>query len=387
MPATTTAPAPSNIPPATGFDKNTRQSYMLLNTMPYVANSTQQQQVTQVGFLARIITNISFTITTASTGTYANKIPAVASAGTAGIDLPTPFNIVNRLILRSNEGTDIYSTSGYGNYLLNLFKRTSFDQRNPDAGFNTTNSATMPFTLPATYTTSTAYTIRFTLDLPISINEANQYGLVLIQNPTTRLSYQIQWNSIELNLLTMGGTTPSITVSNFSCTPVMIFYNLPVARYNGDTGNFPDLSLAHLVIEDQITIQQNGQFVYRPPIGNALCLIIQQLINNGVAMNPTTDWINHQIIYQATQNVYTIPPAHMEYINMARRGGIPLPDGVVAWDFMYGSGVLERYSARDTINLARLTDFQVITNISGTTTITGTNYSLNVREMLAPSGN
>lgn len=362
---------------APDFNSATRQSFTVMNPIAYAANTTNGLQLTQVGFLSRLIINVHINITTAATGTYANWIPATTNAGTAGSDVPTPFNAVSYVVLVSNEGSQLHYTSGYGNYLANRTERSGFDQRNTIAAFNAVKNIAGVFSIPATYATSTSYDLYFTLDIRVALKEMNYAGLILIQNPTTRLQVQIIWNNIAANLLNMGGTTPSITVNSVVAIPVMEFFNLPA-----NPASYPDTSLTHIILEDVVTPLTQGQFVYRPTLGNAFVKITQQLINNSAAMNVLTDWGNLQIVYALTQNIYNITPLVMMYLQ-EQRYAAPLPDGVVCWDFGFQYGIPELFGTRDVIDSSQLTDFQIITNISAA--ISGVSYVRTIREMLAPA--
>jgi hypothetical protein len=361
------------------FNSSTRQSFAYLNPIPYTPNGSPSQQLTQVGFLSRIIINVHINITTAATGTYANFIPNGASAGVAGSDVPTPFNAVTNVTLQSNEGSQLHYTSGYGNYLANRTERSGFDQRNPATAFNAVNNIANVFSIPATYTTSTSYDLYFTLDIRVALKELNYAGLILIQNPTTRLQLAVTWNNIAANLLNMGGTTPAITVNSVTAVPAFEFFNLP-----SNPASYPDTSLTHIILEDVTQPLNTGQYVYRPTLGNAFLKITQQFINNSIAMNCKTDWTSLQLVYALTQNVYNIPAAIQMYLQ-EQRYAMPLPDGVVCWDFGFGYGIPELFLERDVIDSSQLTDLQVILNIGSGVTITGTNYSRNIREMLAPA--
>lgn len=368
--------AQGNVIPS--FDESTRQQIALLNPILYQANSIQYCPITQVGLLARILVPITITFTTSASGTFTNKIPSQANAGTTGNDIPTPYNILPNITLASNEGSQLYSGGAWTNYLLSRTRRTDFDMRNPSASFNSALNNTSVFNLPATYANSTTYTIRFMVDIPIALREANYAGLVLVQNPTTRLQLSFAWSDIAANLLNLAGGG-TITVGNVTAIPNMIFFALP-----DDTRSYPDLSSSYVNLEYRNINLQNGDDVLLPPTGNAYLQLITQYINNGVAMNPLTDFYRHAVVVQATHQTYNVNPLAQLFLQLERGGGIMLPDGVVCWDFTYGTGVRELYSDRDVIDSSRLTNFQIITGISAGTAITGTNYKLTLSSMLAP---
>lgn len=353
--------------PPGNFNANTRQSWIQMNPFPFVAGGVLSQQLTQVGFLSRIIVPITVNFTTASTGTYANSLG----------NPPTPYGFVRRLRLITNEGQELHSTSGYGNYLRTQIMRTALDPRNPVSSFNSTNTAAAVYNIPASYTTSTAYTITFYMYVDVAWTDSLYQGLIFLQNPTNRLSLEITWGDAT-TLLTLGGTTPSITVNSVLCSPYMEMFNVPQ-----DPRNWPSLSFAHMVIEDSTNnINGTGDIVYRPILGNQYLSVISAFTNNNANMVPANFSLK-RITYQGTQNAYSITPTNQLIIQRMRYAH-DLPDGVFVDDFRMGVGLPELPSTRDAIATANVTDFQMITTIGSGVTITQPANLMAVREMLAP---
>jgi hypothetical protein len=359
------------------FNEATRQAFLQLQPIVYAPNSSFPITVTQVGFLSRILVPIEIDITTGNAGTYSNKSPIFSNAGTTGNDVPTPFNIIQAITLQTNEGAQIHNTSGYGNYLLARTRRTNHDIVNPISAFNSSNADKSVFLLPASYTTNTSYKIRFMLDVPVALTEANNAGLILIQNLTTRLQLQITWGDIAANLLNLSGGA-TITVNNVSAVPTMIFFNVP-----NDPASYPDLSYNYINIEDYNVTLTQGNDIYRPQLNNAYLQIITQYVNNGVNMIPATDFGNSQLTFQAIQNPYNITNSAQQFLQQERLGGQSLPDGCIWWDFTFGTGIPEIYNPRDVINTAALTDLQIIQQLNPAGGITGVNYKRSIRSMLA----
>lgn len=351
------------------FNQATRQSFIQLgNGLTYSANGVSSIQLPQVGFLAKIIIPIAIAYTTAATGTYVNI--------TTGLNF-TPYGLVRRVILRTNEGAEIYNTSGMGNYLVQRTLRTATDVRNPLTSANSTNAANAVFQIPATMTTSTAYTQQFALVIPVAWGDSLAAGLILLQNPTTRLTLEIQWGDLSVDDFTLGGTTPALSVTSVTATPMMEVYNLPA-----NTNDYPDLSMLHVILEDTTPIVSTGDFTYRPPLGNLYLNVIHQFINNSAAMVPA-NFSKYSLNYAQTQTAYTITPQQQGVYQRYRNGGIDMPDGVVQWGFDYGTGFPEIGNMRDVVDTSRLTDLSIISTINTSVTLTTASVRT-VREMLAP---
>jgi hypothetical protein len=85
-----------------------------MNAMSYVSNGTSQQELPQTGFLHAIdlIFSVALTATT-QTAIYPGN----------------PLALIKRIRLTTNEGADIWNTSGQGCYLYNKTLRSGWDSQ------------------------------------------------------------------------------------------------------------------------------------------------------------------------------------------------------------------------------------------------------------------
>jgi hypothetical protein len=347
------------------FNNATRQSIIQLPPIPYAANTTQSIQLPQVGFLSEILIPCQFVIqsngTLAATNLTAPQI--------------TPYQVVKRLTLRTNEGAEIYATSGEGNYFVTRYLRSSFDPRNPLTTVANTNVVNSVFQLPPSYAISTTYNINFTLYIPVALQQSLLAGLILLQSPTTRLTLEIQWGDILVDPFNI--SAGAFTLTSGTTLPSMMIYNLPASQ-----DDYPDVSWVHVIQEEIQPVANTGDFLYRPPLGNMYLRVIQEFINNNARMTPA-NFSRLSLNYAQTQTAYNINPAQQAWMQRFRLGGLDLPDGVWAWDFLYGTGILEMGNMRDVIDTARLTDMNIISTIAGSVTLTNA-FVRNIKEMLAP---
>jgi hypothetical protein len=355
------------------FNSGTRQSIQQLPPIVYTPNSPVSLQLPQVGYLSKIWINCRVTVTTGATGTYTQTVNPV----------PTPYGLLKRIRVLTNEGAEIYNTTGYGNYLVQRMQRGGYDPRNPIASYASTNTGLAVFSVPATMTTSTQYTFNWNVMIPIAWQESLQAGLILLQNPTNRLTLELTFgDATQQDLITTGGTTPSVTVNSALFNPAFEFYAVP-----NQAADNPDTSYVHTILESQDALPGSGDFTYRPALGNIYLNVIQEFINSNARFNPNTDFTQLKLIYAQTQQAYNMTP--QEFLARQRYilSGIDLPDGVFFWNFTDGTGLLELSNQRDAIDTSRLTDLSIITSISPNTTVTpgSTTYVREIREMLAPT--
>lgn len=357
-----------------GFNQATRQAFAQMNRFAFVPNGVDSQQITQVGFLAKILIPITLTFTTIANfggAVMANKVAPQL----------TPYQLVRRLAVRTNEGAEIYSTSGEGNYLLQRHMRTGFDPRNPQPSPASTIQAAQLFSLPDAYAPNTTYKINFTLVVPIAWGESLLSGLILLQNPTTRLTTELTWGTVaDLFTVSGGGAGDSLITANsvqVTNKPMMEFFNLPASD-----ADYPDMSMVHVILEDEQSIGSTGDFNYRPPLGNMMLRVIQEFTNGDTRMN-ATQFEKLALTYAQTQQAYVVTPEQQAYIQAYRLGGSHLPDGVFSWDFTFGVGMPEVPNTRDVIDTSRLTDLSIITTIAQGVNLQNAKVRT-IREMLAP---
>ncbi len=361
MPATT--PQKQAVPT---FNQATRQAIIPAGTFNYVVGSPQQQQLPQVGLLANLWLTVSATFLTAHTGTY-----TIVDG-----PIPNPYGIIQRVRVFTNEGNELINLSAAGLYLIQRLQRSSYDPRNPLASLGSTNTAAAIYNAP-TMAIDTTYTITFNMKIPIAWGPQLQAGLILLQNNYTRITAEVTFNdgTVSGNLITMGGTTPSISALAVTCLLAMEIFNLPPS-----TASYPDLSKVLIQREDLQPVTNTGNFSYNPVLGNTYLDWIMQFENNGARMVPA-NFSQLQLVYSQTQAVYNETPSQFLARNRELLGNIDLPDGVFWWAMSDGFGLLEVGNTRDAINTGLLTALQLISTIGSTVTLTNARVRVISRQL------
>lgn len=321
------------------FERATRNKFFQMATLtrPAGGGSVQPVELPKTGFLARIFLRIS--VTTAGTITTSNA---------AGI-----CSAIRRVRLFTNGGTDIFNVSGVGNfYLLQNFQELE--------GINGRQTQNQGGTVPLTATT-------YNLDLviPVMLNLHDPIGLIMLQNEQLQMILSVEWETDAAVILTGGGT-----ISAGTAIPYIEFFTPPV-----DPASYPNLSVIHQIIEDQINIAGTGDYQYVAPRGNTY---LQLLFAYGVAASGAADnW--SKAIMRVNQNdiLYPMTPELMTML-MSYRQGLTRVLGVVPFDFLASDGLGTYLSSRDYVDSGALTDFQMVL----TATSTGTLYV--IRRMIAP---
>ncbi len=355
----------SNLPP---FSQSTRLQRQAIAPILFTANARVPVVVPPVGYLKSIRLYVTVNFTTGATGTYTN-----------GIYSPfTPYDIIQNVTLDANASTILFNISGGMLYLRNRILAMNYDPRNPASSFNSTNTAADIFSIPTTYTTSTSYTHTFMLELDVAWMNQAAKGLIPLQNDTNRVTLAVTFGS-STNLLTQGGTTPSITINSAQVIPVIEFFAVPA-----NPNIKPDLTSAHIVLEDQQAIVGPGNQTYQMPSSNTMVSFMQYFINNNAPISPL-NMLTSQVRYALSQYPYSVPVQEVVAMNRRMLGNMDLPDGVLFYPWDEPQGLREILGTRDSFDTNAQTDFAVITGLSSALTITQPALSRNVRDMLAPA--
>jgi hypothetical protein len=337
-----------------GFNLETRQTFQLQNVINFTDSQPASIQIPQVGLLAKIRMLISGTTTTAA---------ASSATRVAYNPAPMPYGIVRRVVLRSNEGTDIFSCTGYGTLINEYLQRTNFGHRLATADLQVAGAPqtvqSRIFDDGGDLGADETANWRFMLTIPIALGEQNLTGMLMAQNPGVNFTLEIQWGTTT-DLYTVVGT---VTLSNVRCQVETEFFHLPEMPEDD-----PDLGFVRRIIEEQQSITGTGDNQYTPPQGNIYLRFAHILENNSLPFSMAL--INQaRIVYAQSQVAYNVLP-DIQLYRQRERYGQNLPEAVYVWDWLYGNGLPENPSSRDAFDSGYLTDFRSIFNIDGSAVLT-----------------
>lgn len=318
-----------------GWSLNTRQKIIRPTTLTYpTGGGIVTYELPKTGLLARLYLHTSITV-----------------GGT--VNTPNPLGIasaIKKVRVYTNGGQDIYSVSGVGyGYMLNFNQELmGVNGRQIANQYNTAVSATS-----------------FNLDMviPIAINMNSPIGMILLQNEQLQVLLSIEYETPA----NIGGSTATVTAGT---TAVAMEFFAPPA----DPKDWPDLSLIHQTVEDQISIAATGDYIVNFQRGN---VYLEALFGFGVAASAADNWSRLILRINQSDILYDLEPNLVTQI-VSFRQNISRGLGYIPIDLIGSDGLGTYASARDYINTALLTDFQAVL----TATSTGTLYL--VRRMLQP---
>lgn len=357
------------------FLRNTRQNIMQLPSKAFTLDTTTQFDLPKAGYLSRLFLTIKGTMTL----TAADN--AIAMKDTHDSQ---PFGLIKELRIKLNSGTTLIKVPGYHLYLLNLLRqRSQFPDvggASLDAGY--ANSRPYAFANVASGA-GTANTWRFTLQVPIALNELDLEGLILLQTSDTIVTVEIEWAK-DSDLFTLGGGETAVWAG--SVYPAMEIFSVPSSDKaqpygEGARGSKPDA--LHGFLYHEQPINATGEFVYDFERGNVYLRAINRVVLNA-ARAGLTDITRLTIRYNGNHYPYQNIDADLYAALQRERYGRDLPQGVFVWDWHY-QGTPAYATSRDWIASHELAEFEQLLEIASTATLGANNNKLEVtREILIP---
>jgi len=308
------------------FDTSTRLTRVQLPAMVRTAvggGNLTAIQLPKTGLLARIYLDIR--------GTIAGTLSAPNALGNAAL--------LRNVRLTANSGLDLFNISGAGyHYMLRNFQENYIDP--------------VPASTARAAVTAAAYDVSMLIEM--QINKSDPIGLIMLQNEQTVLSLSIQW---ETDALMATGVT-SITGT---AIPYMEFFTVPQ-----DPKDWPPLTIAHQIIEDQQAISGAGVFTYNWPRGNTY----MRVLHGCTLLQAVADaWTVAQLRANQSNFIENMTPALANEVYASDGHPAVRVLGVIPFDFYGSSGLQSFGKSRDFIDSSKLTDLATLITATGAVTL------------------
>jgi hypothetical protein len=303
-----------------------------------------------VGLLAKLYLFFSgvVTVTEGASGTFA--------ASDRGI-----FNLIKRVKVIANGATSIIDVSGYGLFSVNNLMRYAHRKNN-----TLISDATM---LAQVYSAALAAgdnTWQFGLEIPIAINDRDPVGLLMLQNSSTEVILEIEFNEVDgaNNLVAPVVITGDDTavLKSGTMSVAMEYFTLP-----RDKAEYPALNVVHQWVEVQKSINSVGANQIDLQRGDTYMRLIHNLTINNALNTAAVDRL--KIAYNTSETPYVVDKAIQLMMQLSRYGAA-MPIGTFVHDWAYSSGLVGLSNSRDFINSANVTEFQSVLEIASGTSMT-----------------
>jgi hypothetical protein len=334
------------------FANATRKYEQMLPSQAFVENQTISFQLPKTRFLSKIylIMKGSFKVTHASKTSYTKSV----------FD---KHNLVKRVRMSINNGFNPFDISGS---MLNLYNKMNkfavptADNFSLDVLGNVVSSG------------GTVNTVSNVYELPITINERDPIGLLLLQNEQSIVSLNVDCGSIK-DLMT--DTDITISDINITITPVIETFSIPQVP-----DAVPDYSIVKLVNEQTEHIVNTSEMTVKVPVGLTYRKLGLYLASDTAKTAITHDKLSYFkfVFNQADTPVY-VPADQVAYKNKVDYAG-SIPVGAYLFD-LSSQGIANLGGGRDYIDTERLTECWVTLGFNG---LSGsTNYVTMFSEKLA----
>lgn len=173
--------------------------------------------------------------------------------------------------------------------------------------------------------------------LPVTTNQRDPIGLILLQNDQTNVTLNID--------LGVGATKVDVKV-------MVETFSIPA-----DVNAYPDLSVLKLVNGRSDSLPAIGQQRIQLTTGTIYRKLAFKLVDeNGAPMSLEDLNGNIQLVFNQADINYSIDPEMLRMWN-EKQLGAELPDGVFVFDFSNSGGLPNLGGTRDYIDSANLTEF------------------------------
>lgn len=330
------------------FAQSTRQYKQELPSMTFKEGQQVSITLPKTRFLSRIFIKVK--------GTINRKEGVSTNIDNLFYDAMNDFSIykiLRQIRLSINNGFNPYQIGGKELALYNAITVQCNMGYLPVQYENTVESDSFPFC--------------YTLELPITINERDPIGLLMLQNEQTSVTLSVDCGYFaEMEGFISGDLEITPTLETFSIP------QLPEA--------IPDYSIIKIVNQQVEQGRKVGDNIVKLPVGLTYRKIIMYLTHSDGEPVQHKHINNFQLVFNQADTPYNINSDQLRYENEISYG--QLPDGVYVFDFS-NQGIANLGGGRDYIDTERLTEFwlKINTNVTGVDT-EGINITI-IKENLA----
>lgn len=322
------------------FAQSTRQHFLMLPAVAGAENSTVSINIPK----ARLGAKVRLLITGIINAQHATEVTYVPGNG-------SPYNFIRSLSLDTNFGFKLFDLSGRGTYFYNLLRNNG----NTVIPFTPALAADAAISrskavqgLQSAVAPGTDNTFRMVVDLPITLNDREPAGIILLQNEETQVTVNINFGTV--NDLCPASAGYTFAVSNIVVTPMVETFSIPAFKEG-----FPDISILKLVHEQNQNVAGAGIETVKLPTGTIYRKLIFYVTDAAGAGVPDGTFTgDFEMNFNQADTPYRISPRILSAINQEHYG-TELPQGLFALDFTY-QGMPNYGGTRDYIDSEKLSE-------------------------------
>ncbi|HDR7881812.1 TPA: cytoplasmic protein [Bacillus cytotoxicus] len=278
-------------------------------------------------------------------------VEAVATLKSKGTAIQThdfsPYTILRRVSLDLNNGFSPFIVSGRDLIQYNMLRL------NPNVLFPSKNPRSMNYIENAASVEGKDAKIRFSVELPVTLNPRDPVGLILLQNAETSVTLSVDVDKLENAYVLNKSNNDEVLFKSIKLVPMVETFSIPPIQEA-----FPDISTLKLVSSKTESYPGNGQNIVKLNTGmiyRKFLLYFEDKDGNPLADEDFQG--NIELVLNQADIPYSVKPEILAHKNHSQLG-YPLPKGMYAFDFT-NQGVPNLGGSRDFIDTERLTEFWV----------------------------
>lgn len=324
------------------FSKGARKHIHTLSAKSVGESSNVQWEIPKSRYLQSILLLIegTFIVTHATETTWSPK-------------RLSPYRWLTSVSLNINNGFSPFKISGEGAYIMNLVNPRNTAWSTIATSASTRGMNILTGTADTSGNGGSSNTIKFMLELPLTINDRDYVGVINAADPTTNIVLEIDSGTI----LSLFATTTGFTISSVSitATPYVISMSIPDNPISKNPReHLLDLSMIKLVHGQSKTIGTIGEDINNLPRGTIYRKFFVDLHSSDT---PLTDAQMTRFKFSLNQadSIVDMTGKQLQSYNQ-KQFGYSLPAGIWGFDFSY-QGNPNYGGQRDLIDSDSLNEF------------------------------
>ena len=344
-----------------GFLESTRQNIRQGGVLTYAAGGVTSLPIPRVGYLARLHVRVNGTMT------------LTPGTGTTALSDKGPYALLRRVRYEAGSGTQIFNTSGFGAFLVDLHSRLGYE---PDDGQIGAAFASEVYSCPVA---SGANTWNFGFTVPITPNERDLMGLILLQAESTVTNLTLEWQQA-------GGTTNDYPIVLTGNATAVFAGNatiwLETFTVPADVNDQAPIDRVHQVVEFVQPITNIGDAIVKLLEQNIYLRVIHSVEINGALSQDAVD--RFVLRYNITDQPYDMSRDFYLYYKR-REWTKDFKIGTYVWEF-FDQGYPNFGGDRDLVMATGLAELESILTIgtAGGALGSGNNIVRTIQQQLVP---
>lgn len=316
------------------FAQATRQTYQTLPSKNFESeNSTIQINLPKARLLSKVVLEVEAVATLKST------------AGTIKLDPFSPHGMIRQVAINLNNGFSPFIVSGKELFIHSL------NRLNPQTLQASGDVRSCNYVENKASASGVDNKIKFRMELPVTLNDRDTMGLILLQNEETSVDVVLDLGQVKDAYQLTTGNSDEVIFKSVKVTPLVETFTIPPAEIAR-----PDLSVLKLVQSKRESFNGNGQSTIKLNTGTIYRKAAFYFEDdNGQPLSDDDFLANFELIFNTADVPISIKPSILSAKNAAELG-YTLPKGVFIFDWSY-QGIPNLGGTRDYIDTERLTEF------------------------------